>query len=59
MLFFKVVKKLAGTALKPDVELLFGVLGGGKISGESGALIKSQLDSIVKSLNYFFEGLEA
>ena len=51
MLFFKVVKKLAGTALKPDVELLFGVLGGGKISGESGALIKSQLDSIVKSLN--------
>ena len=42
---------MAGTALKPDVELLFGVLGGGKISGESGALIKSQLDSIVKSLN--------
>ena len=36
---------------KPDIELLFGVLGGGKISGESGALIKSQLDSIVASLN--------
>lgn len=34
-----------------DVSLLFGVLGGGKISGESGTLIKSQLDSIVASLN--------
>lgn len=34
-----------------DIGLLFGVLGGGRISGESGALIKSQLDSIVASLN--------
>ena len=36
---------------KQDISLLFGVLGDGKISGESGALIKSQLASIVKSLN--------
>lgn len=34
-----------------DIGLLFGVLGGGRISGESGTLIKSQLDSIVASLN--------
>lgn len=38
-------------AKKQDVSLLFGVLGGGRINGESGALIKSQLDSIVTSLN--------
>jgi len=36
---------------KQDVSLLFGVLGEGKISGESGVLIKKQLASIVKSLN--------
>lgn len=36
---------------KADLELLFGVKGGGSISGESGQLIKSQLDSIVASLN--------
>lgn len=36
---------------RQDIGLLFGVLGGGSISGESGALIKSQLDSIVASLN--------
>lgn len=34
-----------------DISLLFGVLGGGSISGESGTLIKSQLDKIVSSLN--------
>lgn len=34
-----------------DIGLLFGVLGGGRISGESGSLIRSQLDSIVASLN--------
>ena len=36
---------------RQDVSLLFGVLGGGSISGESGALIKQQLESIVSSLN--------
>ncbi len=36
---------------KADIELLFGALGGGKISGASGQLIKSQLDSLVASLN--------
>lgn len=39
------------TTGRSDVELLFGVSGGGKISGESGALIKSQLDAIMASLN--------
>ena len=34
-----------------DVELLFGVLGGGKISGESGSLIRQQLSEIVAELN--------
>lgn len=34
-----------------DIGLLFGVLGGGRINGESGTLIKTQLDSIVASLN--------
>lgn len=34
-----------------DIGLLFGVLGGGSISGESGKLIREQLDSIVSSLN--------
>lgn len=34
-----------------DIGLLFGVLGGGKINGESGTLIKAQLDKIVASLN--------
>jgi TP901 family phage tail tape measure protein len=36
---------------KHDIGLLFGVLGGGSINGESGQLIKSQLESIVSSLN--------
>ena len=34
-----------------DIGLLFGVLGGGSISGESGKLIREQLDGIVSSLN--------
>lgn len=34
-----------------DIGLLFGVLGGGRINGESGTRIKTQLDSIVASLN--------
>lgn len=33
------------------IGILFDVLGGGSISGESGKLIKSQLDEIVKQLN--------
>ena len=35
---------------KPDVELLFGVLGGGSLSGESGAKIAQDLQSILKDL---------
>lgn len=34
-----------------DIQLLFGVLGGGELSGESGKLIKKQLSGIVKQLN--------
>lgn len=34
-----------------DIQLLFGVLGEGKLSGESGKLIKEQLGEIVKALN--------
>lgn len=34
-----------------DVELLFGVLGGGSISGASGNLIQTQLNSIVGNIN--------
>lgn len=34
-----------------DIGLLFGVLGGGKINGESGKLIQEQLTSIMQSLN--------
>jgi len=36
---------------KADVELLFGVQGGGRVSSGSGALIKEQLSSIVLALN--------
>lgn len=34
-----------------DVELLFGVLGGGSVSGQSGTLIRTQLNQIVGELN--------
>lgn len=34
-----------------DIQLLFGVLGGGELSGESGALIKRQLTELQKALN--------
>lgn len=34
-----------------DISLLFGVDGGGSISGKSGALIKGQIDSIVSAIN--------
>ena len=33
-----------------DIELLFGVAGGGEVSGESGSLIKGQLESIVRGI---------
>jgi TP901 family phage tail tape measure protein len=36
---------------KDQISLLFGVLGGGSVSGESGQNIKNQIDSIVKALN--------
>lgn len=42
---------MAGQNLKQDVSLVFGVLGGGKLSGESGSLIKKQLDDVVNGLN--------
>lgn len=35
----------------PDIQLLFGVLGGGSLSGESGSQIKSELSQIVSGLN--------
>lgn len=34
-----------------DIKLLFGVLGGGDISGESGKQIKDDLENIVKNIN--------
>lgn len=34
-----------------DISLLFGVLGGGKVSGQSGTLIKEQLNQICGELN--------
>lgn len=34
-----------------DIQLLFGVLGGGSLSGESGSLIQSELTQIMDSLN--------
>ena len=33
-----------------DIDLLFGVAGGGDVAGESGSLIKSQLESIIKGV---------
>ena len=36
---------------KADVRLLFGVQGGGSLSGESGALIKSELTQIISKIN--------
>lgn len=37
--------------MEPDVKLLFGVLGGGSISGESGKRIAEELSNIVKEIN--------
>lgn len=34
-----------------DISLLFGVLGEGSLSGESGSLIQSQLNQIMSALN--------
>lgn len=34
-----------------DVELLFGVEGGGELSGRSGSRIQEDLNSIVKAIN--------
>lgn len=42
---------LNGRTKNPDVELLFGVAGGGSVDGESGKLIKEQLESIISSIN--------
>ena len=36
---------------KADIELLFGVAGGGSVSGASGAQIKGDLDAIVNAIN--------
>lgn len=36
---------------KADIELLFGVKGGGDVKGESGDLIKRQLDGIIGAIN--------
>lgn len=36
---------------KPDIELLFGVAGGGSVDGESGKRIKEELKSIISSIN--------
>lgn len=41
----------SGQFRKQDVSLIFGLQGGGSLSGESGALIKGQLETIVKRLN--------
>lgn len=38
-------------AKKPDIELLYGVLGGGSVSGQSGSTIRGQLEEIVRGLN--------
>ena len=48
-LFF--VKDGEKTMANADISLLFGVLGEGSLSGESGSLIQSQLGQIMKSLN--------
>lgn len=48
-LFF--VKDGEITMANADISLLFGVLGEGSLSGESGSLIQSQLGQIMKSLN--------
>lgn len=43
--------KGAGGSTGADIELLFGVLGGGSLSGASGSKIAQDLQSIVNSLN--------
>lgn len=48
----------SGTGGAPDIELLFGVKGGGSVSGESGARIKRELDDIVKEINSKPLGIE-
>lgn len=45
------VKDGEKTMANSDIQLLFGVLGGGSLSGESGALIQSELSQIMDSLN--------
>ena len=42
---------MASAAQSPDITLLFGVAGGGSIDGESGKLIKSELNEIVNAIN--------
>lgn len=42
---------MALTSPKADLELLFGVLGGGSVSGQSGTLIRGQLNELVGELN--------
>lgn len=39
------------SAIRPDLELLFGVLGGARVSGQTGVLIRNQLNSLVGALN--------
>ena len=48
-LFF--VKDGEITMANADISLLFGVAGGGSLSGESGSLIQSQLNQIMSALN--------
>lgn len=42
---------MAISGASPDIELLFGMLGGGDVSGSSGVLIRNQLNQLVASLN--------
>ena len=48
-LFF--VKDGEKTMANADISLLFGVLGEGSLSGESGSLIQSQLNQIMSAIN--------
>lgn len=42
---------MAISGASPDIELLFGMLGGGDVGGSSGVLIRNQLNQLVASLN--------
>lgn len=42
---------MAGVGTKADIELLFGVLGSGSLSGESGKRIQQELSEIIKALD--------